>query len=1588
MKGRLIILKHTVSKFGRLTAVFLALLMIVTAMPLTSFAWGVEGQVCSSKFGDRYVGADGQNYYSTSTIDFIAYDSEGNATRQQKAGGNARKKYLLVEADGTERHVYCVESGIDFTRSDEGYTSASYANSQYFQNLPKTAREGIMLTTVYGWQEGLSTPVEGTNNDDFALATQIIIWEYQQQLRTSPTKIADNSYGIPANAYFQTIEGRPAEKCYNWLLEQMAKHQILPSFTGTTHTMKYDPNSKTYSITLTDTNNTYADLVLQGNSGITVSRSGNKYTFTSNKMLTSAVSVTARKNIPQVKDNMLIWGRPGKQTMMCGSEDPIRMVFSLKTETYGSAKIIKTAEDGAVSGIKFRITGNGVDTTIVTGSDGTISTSLMPGTYTVTELSENRYVDQASKTVTVSSNQTAEVSFSNTLKKGDLIIEKACDDGLVAGLKFRVTASVIGYDKTFETDANGRIVIEDLQVYDSRNNLITYQVDEVDTPIRYEAVAGQSSTLIYGGEVALKFNNTTKQKTARILKVSEDDDIVGKKFKVTSDNGYEATFATDENGGFVTGKLPVYNTENELIHYTVSEIETDDKYVQPESQSFTLENGDVTLKFNNILKKFRVEVIKTDSETGDRAQGDATLAGAKYGLFRNGELVDVFSTDANGYFITPYYPCGENNTWTLVEQTASEGYKVDPTEHKVGADPGLYTIEYNTTKNGVTEVVKKGSVAIIKHADTGETQIETPEEGATFEIFLKSAGSFENADESERDILVCDADGFAQSKHLPYGRYIIRQTKGWEDTEYMPDFEVYISEDEHVYKYLINNAPFTSYLKLVKVDSETGEEIPYAGAAFHLYDANGQRVVMHYTYPTLTEVDTFYTSAEGYLITPEKLGQGHFTLVEVQAPYGYTIRKEPIEFKIDDDLASYEDGITIVTVEFPNVPQKGTVGIKKTGEVFASVTTNGEAYLPVYEVQGLAGAKFNIVAAEDVYTPDGTLRYAAGTVVDTVVTGQNGEAVSKRLYLGRYRVVEVESPYGMILAEEQTVELVYAGQYVEITDVAVSFYNERQKVNIELEKVIEKDELFGVPGEDIQITFGLHAAEELKAADGSVIPADGLIEIIRVTEDGKFAFTVDIPFGSFYVKEMQTAGPEYLTDNTKYPVVFEYHGQDTAVVEIKVNDGNAIINEIIFGKVEGKKVDEFGEPLAGALIGLFRENETVFTTETALMTDVSESDGSFGFDGVAWGNWLIAEIEQPTGFILSLEVHHITISEDGQIIPVTMENEYIKGNVALTKYDADYPDHKLSGAEFMIYADVNGDGLLDEGDTFIDMMTETESGVYEYRDLIYGNYLGFESKSPEGFELDTNVYSFAILTDGETVVLENNAGVGFYNRAQRGDLIIEKSSEDGVLEGFEFIVEGEDFLGNPYSESFITDAEGRIEVSLRIGTYTVREAEDVDNIRYILPDAQTVEVKADEDSILGFENLLKKGSIEFKKVDKSTGEPLEGVGFAIYDAEKNLIAEGKTDAAGILRFDSIPYGNYFWQETSVLEGYQEAFGYHEFSITEDGQIITLEVENERIPDNLKTGDNSNLGLWFALLALSGTGLIAMVFTRKKRQPGA
>lgn len=1402
--------------------------------------------------------------------------------------------------------VYCIEPGVP---QNTGDTLTSKGES-FWENYPSDMNSTIDPDTIkshigrilqYGYTGNNSTDwnmSDPSDQDILAeiIATQLLIWE---------TIIGERDEGfehVSAGGYdevFDTVNpnhplrGKITSQ-YNRISSSVQNHDVAPSFMSRSHNsaknyeMEWDGSQ--YVLELTDTNGVLSDYSFSSSaSGISIDQSGDTLIITADEAPTGSVTITANKSSSRM--GVVVW-TDGIADQSSGHiqdsvtwgervSDPVYAYLNIKV-SYGEAKIVKHSEDGEVSGIRFNIRGNGINENVATRSDGSISIpNLAPGEYTVTEIMEDRYEPQEPQTVTVVSGRTAVVTFSNTLKRGDLEVTKNSEDGLVEGVEFRLSGTSLSgleVDEYAVTDASGVARFEDVLI----SGDTPYSLEEVDTAIRY---------------------------------------------------------------------------------------------VIPEDQTAPILWNDVTERgFTNILKKFRIEVVKKDNETG-HAQGDASLAGAEYGLYKGDELQAVYTTDANGEFVSDYFVCGPD--WTLRELSPSEGYLLDETVYEIPADAENFTIELNSLSMGVTEQVIKGNIRLVKHIDmpkpdvdvnepapeettdvivsesdtaeneeaaiaeetedvtseseaveeliadgtaenvVGETDMETeesdsaeetteapeestdaseettednsgaetdsetdetvpdgsedpteappeepeldqpeeipeedleasggegvieqPEENAKFVIYLASAGSYEAAKESERDILVTDADGFAYSKDLPYGRYCVHQVEGMEGQAFIPDFTVFICENEQTYSYILNNQTFSSLIRVEKRDAETEKLIPAANIGFQIRDlSTGELITQTVYYPTPVTIDTFYTNDEGWLMLPCELKYGQYELIEVQTCYGYVLDSEPVPFSVDGTS-------DVVTVEKYNYAQKGIIKVQKTGEVFSSVTEADGIFQPVYEVKGLEGAEFTITAAEDIITLDGTVRYTKGEIVDTITSGSDGWAESKPLYLGKYLVTEITAPEPMVLnGEPVSVELTYAGQDVELTEVSSGIYNERQKVEISLEKALETNTIFGIGLDDemASVSFGLYAAEEVTAADGSIIPVDGLIEVLSVEENGFAVCKTDLPLGSYYLQE-RTTNNQYILDDTKYPVTFTYGGSDKAIIKIEANDGEMIFNELAYGSVSGKKVDDDGNGLEGALIGLFGSDADEFTEENAILTTTSAEDGSFHFDNIPKGTWYLREIEQPEGFMLCDEVFPVVIDEDEQVVEIEITNKRIRGNLSLTKVDADYPDHKLSGAEFEVYRDTDGDKKLSKADELLGIMEETDTGFYEMKDIEYGGVLVREKTAPEGFYLDEGVYYISIEEDGETYVVENDAGHGFINEAHRGNLKIIKTSSDGKVEGFSFRVVGED-----YDQTFTTDESGIIYIEgLRVQKYTVTELEDALSSAYKRPDPVTVELVTDE----------------------------------------------------------------------------------------------------------------------------------------------
>lgn len=1072
-------------------------------------------------------------------------------------------------------------------------------------------------------------------------------------------------------------------------------------------------------------------------------------------------------------------------------------------------------------------------------------------------------------------------------------------------------SNVIDWQATYTTYDSGTgqtTTHKGAQIYVSWDGQTTYPyTNNVNHNGWLNDIVGGTNLCDWVNEINFSGNNTIVNKymrgDLRLYKVSEKPDT-------TSSNGYTYKYVPNDNTGSypatkgakftitseasqnALGKDLTFTTTTDeqeyayfcdvpIGYYTVKEVEVDNKYVQPDNQVFYVAwdgntNYDVTgtncrnsvdyyadynsntLTFINYLKYFRFEFSKLDNDTNSsKAQGDASLAGATYELYKGNELVGTYVTDASGKFTTNYHICG--NDYYLKEVGSSNGYYINKENLKVSEDPSKYTVRLNDTSKTNTETVKKGRIEIMKFTDDGSDKYVTPEPNAEFQIYLKSAGSYENAKNNERDLIVTGKDGYAESKALPYGEYVIHQTKcGLKGALLADDQICKIQTDSSaypdngdsnvvaVYRYAIKNLLDSAYLKLVKVDADTGKAIPYnelQGAKFQILDKDLNVVKMTYTYPKKMVIDTFTLNDEGYLITPEKLPYGKYYIVEVEAPYGYfnpnadkivsrvdsngntvyEYDKKSVEktaFKIDtvnneNKVDKTDAQRATIEVSIKNNVQTANLQVEKRGEVFKTVTKNGEFYSAVYEEQGLAGAVYTVYASEDIVTPDGTVRYKKGDAVCTLTTGATGIADSKlsttqwfgkwhKLYLGKYEIKEITAPNGFALnTDSKKIELAYQGQNVKVYDVNDTFVNERQKVEVKGTKELEVNDIYGIGNnnEVESVVFGLYANEDIIAADGTKIPKDGLIQKVNVSANGTFEFDADLPLNfDYYVKEIATDN-HYKLNDKKFTFSFDYKGQDIAKQTITLNGNKPISNELKYGKISGLKVDDLGNKLANVTFGLFSKDETKFTKENAIVTVTTDKNGIFEIDNIPVGNYQLVELSAPDGYAFSKEPIGISVTEDKQVIKKQVENKVVHGQIVITKqgeffYSTSenedgtttpvYKNCNLPGATFDVIAaeDITTpDGVVraHKGDV-VDTITTDENGVAKSKELFLGKYEVKETKAPKGYFLDKNNYtddnSFKVeLTfensDKELVVTNLDA----YNKRQTVKVNLIKSME-------------------------------------------------------------------------------------------------------------------------------------------------------------------------------------------------------------------
>ncbi len=1251
------------------------------------------------------------------------------------------------------------------------------------------------------------------------------------------------------------------------------------------------------------------------------------HTLYSGNTLTESAS-TVWKNLGSAKQKAinlaLLYGKPGSGKNLSGTEDQKWVATQLIVWEF-------------VSGC--RNTADGYKCTNTKFIDGICAGGANPGVKSVYNAISKSLANYSTVPSFASAIASKAETYEMKYTDGKYTLTLTDSNSILSDFSFKTTSGVSASVSGNKLTLTSSFHVNDAVTFNSAKSMPSV---ENTTLIPYGDATLQD--VITGVEndadpIRAYFKVKTSSGNLKLVKTSEDGNVANIEFTVKGD-GYSKTVKTNSKGEFeLTDLFPG--------SYTVTEI-TDSKYEPQKSQTVKVESGKTaTVTFKNVLKKWNLTVTKTDAETKS-AQGDATLAGAVYGIYNNGKLVDKYTTDKNGSFTTSYYVCGDN--WTLKEIEPSEGYLLDETEYHIGAEAKKYTLENNSVSIGVTEDILKGKISIIKHTDDGSTKIETPEVGAEFQVYLKSSGSYTKAKESERDTLICDEYGFAETKDLPYGTYTVHQTKGWNGTEFIADFDVFISENNKTYKYLINNASLESYVKIVKVDSETGKQIPYAGAGFQIFAPDRNKVTMKYTYPNFTEIDTFYTNSDGYLITPETLPYGKgYSVVEVQAPYGYVLDSTPIYFDITAENTTEENGVTIVKTEKKNTPQKGTITVEKTGEIFSNVTSSGEEvtiYQTEYSVNGLSSAVFEIYADEDITTPDGTVRVKKDELVATLKTNTKGTAISKQLYLGKYRVVEKTAPNGFVLNKTVNhIELTYSGQNEKVTNTLTSFTNDRQKVVIDLTKILEQDEKFNIGNnnEIFNVSFGLYADEDLKASNGTVIPKDGLIEIITCDEKGKATFTTDLPIGSYYVKEISTDS-HYILSDKKYPVVFEYAGQDTATVHISVNDGEPIENEIIYGTIKGLKIDrETGENIAGALFGMFKAEEKELLEKTAILTAESNEEGIFTFENVPYGEYIIHELKPAEGYLPNEENYQVTISNNEEIIEITVENDKI-------------PELKTTATI---------DGKKEVGATEVFTLED----VVEYKHLVPG-----KEYKVKGILMDKTTGD-PLLIDEKEIPSETT----FTPDEPSGEVLVSFEFDARYIKEDTDIVVFESLYSEDKELAVHADLEDvgqNVTVKIpKIGTKA-----SIDGKKEF-----TVNGDITIDDVVSYKHLTagKEYTIKGVLMDKATGKAflVDGeeirseVTFTPETADGEVTVSFTFDGSAITKDTEIVAFETLYRDGKEIAVHDD--------IDDKDQTVTIHPQPE--PEKPQTGDNSNLGFYIGLGSVAVGGLIAFLIIKFKKK---
>lgn len=1073
----------------------------------------------------------------------------------------------------------------------------------------------------------------------------------------------------------------------------------------------------------------------------------------------------------------------------------------------------------------------------------------------------------------------------------------------------------------------------------------------------------------------------------------------------TGEDGYTDYYSTTFREG---DSVTLYFKETKapkgfLINDEVRSITLDSEDSYTETISDMPGNDPITL----LLKK----------QTADgHGSGDTRLEGAEYTVKYYDILSDIdpaiagneakytwiFRTNERGYIFLAdnYLVTGSDGlvkdisgmytlplgTITLQETKAPEGYLLNDTVYvaQTVLDSGNNTVRTTnlpTDDNAAQETPYEGTISIQKFL--GGSTVKTSEPDAEFEIYLTSAGSYDAAPEESRQTITTDANGYAITKRLPYGTYTVHQTKGNNKYYFVDDMEITISENNANYHKILEDSPIEFYIKMVKKDADTGNTVNVAGTTFELYDDNGSKISFNImTSSGMQTIDSFTTDENGCVYTAEKLLKGNYTLVETKAPDGYVLDSTPVQFTVSEDTYTADGEAEFILVEKSDKAVTGQLTVTKVGEVLdeykGGLYVNPDEKGFTYREGSLSGAKFEVYAAEDIYTADNqkdtagnrNKHYSKGELVTTLVTGTDGKATATNLPLGKYKVVEVEAPDGFVLnPDEQVVTLVYVDDKTPVVNEALTFSNDRQKVELSVSK-LDSETRKPVAGAE----FGLYAAKDIVNADGKVIVSkDTLLEKSVSDSNGLIQFVKDYPLGSYYAKEIK-APAGYASNDEVIDFTAAYQGQNVKSVKLSAEFLNSPTH------FEFTKTDiTNGSELTGATLTVLDKNGNVVDTWTS---DAREAHVIKRL--VVGETYTLREEYAPYGYLKATDIQ-FTVKDTGEVQHVNMKDEVARGSIVVTKdgeivsdatirkeywnnFVFNFLKRNLSGVTFDVYAKediLSVDGLntvyYKAGDKISTIVTD-EQGIARIDNLPCGKYYLIETKTIDGFILDnTPIEADISYIDQNTNVVY--AGMNVTNERQKVQISVIKTDSETkkVLEGAVFgLFTKEDIVNadgkvivnaDTQIEKAVTGKDGKVTFTsdLSLGQYYVKELEapagyvksdkviDVD-ATYKGDNVKVIELEA------AFENIPIK--VEFSKTDITGEKELPGAKLSVIDSEGKIVESWISEAGKSHVIERLPVGKYTLREESAPYGYKVAVDVT-FEITETSEIQKVIMKDEQ-----------------------------------------